>query len=135
MPPIRSPRNVTTRQPPQRWRAGWALAAGWAGLSCAALALPPATADLPLLQTPIVQLRLALDDRNHREPGRRPWQAVDPWADPNAPQPKVSLGLEFLVVDPAQGARGLLRVQLPGSSVLQFRPRGGGLVLNYRRPF
>jgi hypothetical protein len=107
-------------------------------LSFAALALPPAAVDVPELQSlqmPLVQLRLALDDHRGLMLERRPWQAVDSWADPGAPPPKVSLGLEFLVVDPAQGARGLLRVQLPGSSVLQFRPRGGGLVLNYRRPF
>ena len=53
------------------------------------------------------------------------------------PQPAqpASLNLDFRRVSAHRQAKDLLRVQLTADSVLNFRPRGGGLVVTYRAQF
>jgi len=97
--------------------------------------MPPATAALPPLQAQTTQWRLGLNDTTQLVLEHRPWRATDPAADPAALPARIIVGLEFRAVDTAQGVRGWLLVQLPGSSVLQFRPRSGGLAVNYRLQF
>ena len=67
----------------------------------------------------------------------RPWQTTDALtaASLQVPIQQTRLGLEFKATRPTDGARSWLRVQLSGDSVLQFRPRGGGLVVTYRSQF
>jgi hypothetical protein len=48
---------------------------------------------------------------------------------------QATLGLEFRRKSPAQSYKDLLRVQLTADSMLNFRPRGGGLVVTYRSTF
>jgi len=82
-------------------------------------------------------LRLPLSRRAQLVVQTRPWQPVDALTAQTLPataqQP--SLGLEFKAKRPTDGALSLLRVQLSGESVLQFRPRGGGLAVSYRSQF
>lgn len=55
-------------------------------------------------------------------------------AHPHAAQP-AALNLDFRRKSAHQQAKDLLRVQLTADSVLNFRPRGGGLVVTYRAQF
>jgi hypothetical protein len=64
----------------------------------------------------------------------RPWQAAGPQLENTAP-PRESLGLEFRATKPGRVANNLFRVELSGDSMLQFRPRGGGLTVNYGARF
>jgi len=50
-------------------------------------------------------------------------------------QPQAALGLEIPSPPQNQGTRGLLRVQLSGNSVLNFRPRHHGLQVTYKSSF
>lgn len=79
-------------------------------------------------------LRLPLAEHAQMVYQPRPWQQPDtPTA--SLPASRASLGLEFKAVRPTDGAASVLRVQLAGDSVLQFRPRGGGLSITYRSQF
>ncbi len=48
---------------------------------------------------------------------------------------QASLGLEFRRKSSTQSARDLLKVQLTADSVLNFKPRSGGMVVTYRSQF
>ena len=52
-----------------------------------------------------------------------------------APTTQASLGLEFRRKSTSQAAKDLLKVQLTSDSTLNFRPRGGGMVVTYRSQF
>ena len=54
---------------------------------------------------------------------------------PAQPVQPASLNLDFRRASAHQQAKDLLRVQLSADSVLNFRPRGGGLVVTYRAQF
>lgn len=51
------------------------------------------------------------------------------------PAQPASLNLDFRRKSQHQHAKDLLRVQLTADSVLNFRPRGGGLAVTYRAQF
>lgn len=51
------------------------------------------------------------------------------------PAQPASLNLDFRRKSQHQQAKDLLRVQLSADSVLNFRPRGGGLTVTYRAQF
>ena len=51
------------------------------------------------------------------------------------PTTQASLGLEFRRKSSSQSAKDLLKVQLTADSALNFRPRGGGMVVTYRSQF
>lgn len=68
------------------------------------------------------------------EPAR--WRPSLPHpADAAAPAPVERLGLDFRATGPADAPRALLRVQLSAQSVLNFRPRGGGMLVTYKSQF
>ena len=52
-----------------------------------------------------------------------------------APSTQASLGLEFRRKSSTQSAKDLLKVQLTADSVLNFKPRSGGMVVTYRSQF
>jgi hypothetical protein len=52
-----------------------------------------------------------------------------------SPTTQASLGLEFRRKSSTQAAKDLLKVQLTSDSALNFRPRGGGMVVTYRSRF
>jgi hypothetical protein len=82
---------------------------------------------------PVLQLDLSPRTRLVYQPAeRRPW-GEQPGLAPQ--QPQSSLGLEFKSKKPGSGLRHALRVQLSSKESLQFRPRGGGLVVTYRAQF
>lgn len=122
------------------WRAVEKLgAAAWlaAGLLPGALAVPPvAPAVSPAMlaashQAPMLAMPLGPRTRLIYEPRRLPPPNAFADAQPTPP----SLGLEFKGPDANQGPRGLLRVQLSGTSAVQFRPRRSGLAVSYRAEF
>ena len=51
------------------------------------------------------------------------------------PSTQSTLGLEFRRKSSTQSAKDLLKVQLTADSALNFRPRGGGMVVTYRSQF
>jgi hypothetical protein len=85
---------------------------------------PPAQAGLALsLESQVVRRPIALQPRG----GVHEWNPQ--------PQQQASLNLEFRRASAHQQAKDLLKVQLTADSVLNFRPRGGGLVVTYRSQF
>ena len=52
-----------------------------------------------------------------------------------APKTQASLNLEFRRKSSSQSAKDLLKVQLTADSALNFRPRGGGMIVTYRSQF
>lgn len=81
-------------------------------------------------------LKLALS------PGARLVYTPKPWApatalpeDAGRAPPQAQLGLEFAGRSASKDVKSLLRVQLSADSVLNFRPRGGGLTVTYRSTF
>lgn len=80
-------------------------------------------------------LQMPLGERVRMTYTPRPWQPDTlPPQDLAREQTRASLGLEF--ASPSKdGPRSLLRVQLSGDSALNFRPRGGGLSVQYRSRF
>ena len=64
------------------------------------------------------------------------WQPRGGNPDTHAqPSAQSSLGLEFRRKSGSQSAKDLLKVQLTADSALNFRPRGGGMVVTYRSHF
>ncbi|HZF78462.1 MAG TPA: hypothetical protein VEZ89_01610 [Rubrivivax sp.] len=51
------------------------------------------------------------------------------------PTTQSTLGLEFRRKSNTQSAKDLLKVQLTADSALNFKPRGGGMVVTYRSQF
>lgn len=79
-------------------------------------------------------LRLELGDRARLQVAPRPDRQAWVPQDVGRPQQTAALGLEFASA-PSDGPQRLLRVQLSGDSMLNFRPRGGGLSVTYRSKF
>jgi hypothetical protein len=52
-----------------------------------------------------------------------------------SPSTQSTLGLEFRRKSSTQSAKDLLKVQLTADSALNFKPRGGGMVVTYRSQF
>lgn len=81
-------------------------------------------------------LRMGLNQRTQIVYEPRPWQPATPLpTDYAVRRPQPSLGLEFKTASRNEAARSLLRVQLSGDSVLQFKPRGGGMTVTYKSQF
>lgn len=80
-------------------------------------------------------LQLPLNDRLRMTYTPRPWQPAVQAPQEVAREPqRANFALEF--ASPAKdGPRSLLRVQLSADSALNFRPRGGGLSVQYRSKF
>lgn len=82
------------------------------------------------------ELKLGLTQRTQLVYEPRPWQPATPLpTDYTVRRPQPSLGLEFKSASKDQSVKSLLRVQLSGDSVLQFRPRGGGMTVTYKSQF
>ena len=94
-------------------------------------ATPSFTTALPMAPT----LRLGVNERVNVVYEQPRWQGQTPVAELLPPQARASLGLEFRSPAASQGPRSILRVQLSGDSVLNFRPRGGGMAVTYRSQF
>jgi hypothetical protein len=64
-------------------------------------------------------------------------EATLPWRAGDSAGPRTArVALEFKSKSPVANLReGLMRVQLSGDAVLQFRPRGGGMQVMYRERF
>lgn len=90
---------------------------------------------MPQVAVSAPALRLGLDDRVNLVYERRLQSGVGQPVDLLAHPPRTSLGMEFRTPNGSQGPRSILRVQLSGDSVLNFRPRGGGMTVIYRSQF
>lgn len=114
----------------------WCVIAGALGLAAAAecqaqVLANPQSAWQPspqqrvalTLNTQVVQQPLSLQPRG----GNPELQAI--------PTTQASLGLEFRRKSSSQSAKDLLKVQLTADSALNFKPRGGGMVVTYRSQF
>lgn len=113
--------------------------------SAQAQALTSAAAAMPSAPTPWQgpaaearqgALRVGLTQRTQIVYEPRPWQPATPLpVDYTVRKPQPSLGLEFKNANKDQSVKSLLRVQLSGDSMLQFRPRGGGMTVTYKSQF
>lgn len=121
--------------------SGWPVAAllvaasAWLSPSCRAATLPAPGA--PLADGAGAQggmLRMGLTPGTQIVYRPKPWVAPGPQLESGAP-PQETLGLEFRATKPGRVASNLFRVELSGDSMLQFRPRGGGLTINYGARF
>ena len=97
-------------------------------------AVPVTTSSITALTT-APTLRLGINETLNVVYVQPRWQGQTPVTELLAPQPRASLGLEFRSPAASQGPRSILRVQLSGDSVLNFRPRGGGMAATYRSQF
>lgn len=130
-------------------RAALALAVAAFGCAASGPALAQAMANaaalLPSSPTPWQgpasdarqgELRVGLTPRTQLIYEPKPWQPATPLpTDYTVRRPQQSLGLEFKAARKDQSVKSLLRVQLSGDSVLQFRPRGGGMTVTYKSQF
>ncbi|HLL18926.1 MAG TPA: hypothetical protein VK439_09090 [Rubrivivax sp.] len=93
-------------------------------------------ADLQSVWQPDAQQRVALSLKSQVVHQPLTWQprGGNPELHTN-PSTQSSLGLEFRRKSSSQSAKDLLKVQLTADSALNFRPRGGGMVVTYRSQF
>ncbi len=81
-------------------------------------------------------LKLELNERARLVYTPKPWAPATPRPeDAGRAPPQAQLGLEFAGHSASKDVKSLLRVQLSGDSVLNFRPRGGGLTVTYKSTF
>jgi hypothetical protein len=122
-------------------RLQW-LGAGSALAMAVALAAPPCAAQsMPVVPlagqsvAPTRTVRLPLGERTNLVVEQRTWQPPAQLTDLVNPPPRAALALEFRSPSRGDVARSLLQVKLSGDSVLNFRPRGGGLTVTYKAKF
>lgn len=98
----------------------------------AALLLVAASA--PAFAAEPLRLDLGSQTRLVYEP--KPWSPTHALPqDAGRAPPQAMLGLEFAGRSATRDVKSLLRVQLSADSMLNFRPRGGGLHVTYRSTF
>lgn len=130
------PFTTASSSRPSVKNVAWRLFAGAISLAAAAQCHGQVLSDPQRAWQPDPQQRVALTV--HSEVVRQPlgWQPRGGIAElQTVPTRQASLGLEFRRASSAQSARDLLKVQLTADSVLNFRPRGGGLAITYRSQF
>ena len=97
---------------------------------------PSAAANSARAWSPVLGVRAALSAHTrliYESESGLPWRSTD---NSGAPPRTTRVALEFKSKSPVGDLRnGLMRVQLSGDSVLQFKPRGGGLQVMYRERF
>lgn len=88
----------------------------------------------PVWAGPPLQLELTPQTRVTYQP--KPWTPAQvlPQDMGRAPA-QAALSLEFAGRSATRDVKSLLRVQLSADSVLNFRPRGGGLTVTYKSSF
>ena len=85
---------------------------------------------------PNPQQRVALTVNTHVVHQPLSWQPRGGSPELQAsPSTQSTLGLEFRRKSSTQSAKDLLKVQLTADSALNFKPRGGGMVVTYRSQF
>jgi len=93
-------------------------------------------ADLPSAWQPKGQQRVAFTVNTHVVHQPLSWQPRGGSPELQAhPTTQSTLGLEFRRKSNTQSAKDLLKVQLTADSALNFKPRGGGMVVTYRSQF
>ena len=127
-------RGAATIVPVLAWLLAAALPCTSMAQSTPLAAIPTTTASTTSITT-APTLRLGVNERVNVVYEQPRWQGQTPVAELLAPQARASLGLEFRSPAASQGPRSILRVQLSGDSVLNFRPRGGGMAVTYRSQF
>jgi hypothetical protein len=116
-------------------RAVWCVVSG-ALMSLAAATQAQVLADPQSAWQPDPQKRIALTLNSHVVHQPLTWQPRGGNLELNsAPTNQASLNLEFRRKSSTQSAKDLLKVQLTAESALNFRPRGGGMVVTYRSQF
>ena len=121
---------------PPATSVAWCVIAGALNLAAAVECSAQLLSDPQRAWQPEPQQRLALILNPQAENPPLGWQ-------PRGGKPErygtasrqASLGLEFRRTSSAQSAKDLLKVQLTSDSMLNFRPRSGGLVVTYRSTF
>lgn len=117
-------------------RVAWSVIAGALSLVAAAECQAQVLADPQRAWRPDPQQRVALTVNTEVVHQPLSWQPRAGVADLQpGPTTQASLGLEFRRRSSTQSAKDLLKVQLTADSVLNFRPRGGGMVVTYRSQF
>ena len=124
---------VSSRHSTQRI-AGCVLAGALISLSTAAQAQVLSDPQRAWQPDPNRRIALTLNAQVVQQP--LGWQPRGGQLELNGgPTTQASLGLEFRRKSSTQSAKDLLKVQLTADSALNFRPRGGGMVVTYRSQF
>ena len=128
--------NQTSACFPKTRDLAWCVIAGALSLAAAADGQAQVLADPQRAWQSDAQQRVALTLNTQMVHRPLSWQPRGGSPELHTtPTTQASLGLEFRRKSSSQAAKDLLKVQLTSDSALNFRPRGGGMVVTYRSQF